>query len=246
MKCPQCSFQPIKEFNYCTECGFSYLNYQQEQVESKSASQWQHVKIAVIFFCVYFISLHAVFIFPFFAKTFLGFNIAYWFALDMALTFFFIAGEEKLRNIFRFKILKSLVVIVGALIGFYIVSLLYKLLINQFFAFNFQTNSIKVGTNLTYYHLLYVCLLPAISEEIAFRSFIYEKFKLAIGRYDAIVLTSILFAMIHLQPLMFIFFFFSGIVLSWVKDSTNSVIPCILLHFFYNLAILFWAQQSFL
>lgn len=241
MICPNCSYLSKCETNYCVECGFSYLRNYLEEIEVKNETQWQHIKIVLLFFSIYFTSFYSILIFPFFSKTFLGYDIVNLIALDIALTFFFIAGVEKTKEIFRFNLLKSIMAIAGGVVVLVLVGLLYKKSIILIFHFDLFNGSI-VGLNaLTYSHLLYLCLLPAISEEIAFRSFIYEKLKLVVSRFDAVVLTSILFAMIHLQLQMFIFHFFAGIVFCWVKDYTKSVIPCMILHFLFNLLIIIFS-----
>jgi hypothetical protein len=83
-----------------------------------------------------------------------------------------------------------------------------------------------------------VVLLAPLTEEWVFRGFVFEGLSLARGgAVTATVITSLLWASIHLQyswrEMSVIFVF--GLVLGAVRHATGSVWPLILLHVFNNL-----------
>ena len=80
-------------------------------------------------------------------------------------------------------------------------------------------------------------VMPAVWEEIAFRGLIQGKFGEVVGHKEAILLTSILFAIIHINFLSWIYLFFLGIVLGFLRHYTKSLWPCIVLHFMHNFVV---------
>lgn len=87
--------------------------------------------------------------------------------------------------------------------------------------------------------LLVFAVAPAIIEEIAFRGFILSGFESIRGKWQPILLTSLLFGLAHgvLQQTMITFLV--GMVLGLIAIQTKSIIPCILFHLTHNsLAVL--------
>lgn len=73
-----------------------------------------------------------------------------------------------------------------------------------------------------------------ILEEVLFRSIILDGF---IKRYNptkAIVVSSLLFGVLHLNPWQFIAAFILGIAIGWVYWKTKSLVSCIFIHFVNN------------
>ncbi|MEE0969901.1 MAG: type II CAAX endopeptidase family protein [Clostridia bacterium] len=85
--------------------------------------------------------------------------------------------------------------------------------------------------------------LPAICEEFFFRSVMsaeYEEY----GIGTALVMSSLLFGMIHFNFSQLIIYFFAGAVLFAVMYATRSLVGSILVHFLFNMYGLF--GQNFL
>jgi membrane protease YdiL (CAAX protease family) len=79
-----------------------------------------------------------------------------------------------------------------------------------------------------------IAVLPAIGEEILFRGVIVTALAGTFSRRIAVVVSSMLFATIHLTPLSFIHLTALGLVLGMVRVRSRSVYPCMLLHGLYN------------
>ena len=87
--------------------------------------------------------------------------------------------------------------------------------------------------------LLVFAVAPAIIEEIAFRGFILSGFESIRGKWQPILLTSLVFGLAHgvLQQSMITFVV--GMVLGLIAIQTKSILPCILFHLTHNsLAVL--------
>jgi membrane protease YdiL (CAAX protease family) len=78
-------------------------------------------------------------------------------------------------------------------------------------------------------------IVPAFVEEMLFRGVILSGFKENYSQKKAIIASSILFGLIHLNPWQFVTAFIVGIICAWVCLQTKSILPCIYMHLFNNL-----------
>jgi len=81
--------------------------------------------------------------------------------------------------------------------------------------------------------LIYVCLIGPILEEIIFRGFILKSMQ-KYGNLTAIIVSSILFSMFHLNLVQFVNPILMGIVLGFIAIKSKSIIPSIIAHIFNN------------
>jgi membrane protease YdiL (CAAX protease family) len=85
--------------------------------------------------------------------------------------------------------------------------------------------------------LFEACVMPAVWEEVAFRGLIQVRLGAAVRQREAIVLTAVLFAIIHCSALSGVYLFALGIVLGVIRARSGSLLPGMLLHFTHNLVI---------
>lgn len=83
------------------------------------------------------------------------------------------------------------------------------------------------------------CILPAITEEVAFRGLIQHWLTTVIRPWRAIVLGAALFAAIHLSVVSAPYLFLMGLLLGWSKWKTGSLYPAMVIHFLHNAVVLF-------
>ena len=80
---------------------------------------------------------------------------------------------------------------------------------------------------------------PAVLEEIAFRGFILSGLQSLRNKWQAILVTSVLFGIAHGVIQQTMITFVVGMVLGVIAVQTRSIIPCILFHMTHNsLAVL--------
>ena len=79
-----------------------------------------------------------------------------------------------------------------------------------------------------------VCLLPGITEEIAFRGLIQHWLHTVLRPWRAIMLASALFTALHLSVVSAPYIFLLGMLLGWVKWKSRSLYPSILMHIVHN------------
>ena len=92
-------------------------------------------------------------------------------------------------------------------------------------------------TGILYVIVIY-CLLPAITEEVAFRSVIYGEYR-KYGIFGAVILSSALFSLVHFSFSSLLSYFLCGAVLALVYEVTKSVFASMITHFLYNLMSVF-------
>lgn len=84
-------------------------------------------------------------------------------------------------------------------------------------------------------NFFFIALVPAVLEEIFFRGVLQTVFQRATGNpHVGIVITSVLFAAVHLNPTQFFPMVFLALVLGYVFYYTNSLFCSIAVHFFNN------------
>ncbi len=82
--------------------------------------------------------------------------------------------------------------------------------------------------------VLTIAVQPAIFEELAFRGVIGSAMQRVVGPREAILVTALLFATIHLSPASFPHLFVCGLALGYVRHRSGSLYPGMLLHFSHN------------
>ncbi len=106
-----------------------------------------------------------------------------------------------------------------------------------------QINSIpETATNLKI--SLAFILIPAIFEEILFRGVLFSEYR-KYGTVNAVIVTSVCFALFHFSLQNFVIYFFTGLVLGTITAVSRSVIPSIALHLLSN-TLNIYASDAFL
>ena len=172
--------------------------------------------------------------------------------LGFLITFFIVSERRKVNyakaNQFNFKI-NILVLIVVLAIG--AVALVgFNPLVSMFDAFAEKlgyvssVSNIDVSTTGKFIGtIFYIALLPAICEELIFRGIITNGVK-KYGIVVAVVVSSVLFALMHQNLQQLIYQLFLGAVMAYIALKTGSIIYTMVLHFLNNFIILLAAHLN--
>lgn len=76
--------------------------------------------------------------------------------------------------------------------------------------------------------------LAGVSEELVFRGFIQRRFGLHWRRSTAVVVTSVLFGVMHMEPLHLVFATAIGVLFGWIAELEESIVPCLVAHVLNN------------
>ncbi|HJZ46100.1 MAG TPA: type II CAAX endopeptidase family protein [Roseiflexaceae bacterium] len=103
---------------------------------------------------------------------------------------------------------------------------------------NPQVHDITQGQQLTPTHLIMLLLgtavMAPIVEELFFRGMLYPLLRRRLPVWLAVVANAVIFAALHFIPILLPILFVMGLLLSFVRARTNSVVPCILIHAINN------------
>lgn len=100
------------------------------------------------------------------------------------------------------------------------------------FAITGKQNAVNVGSS---YPLALIkhALLPALLEEMLFR-YLPMRLVAPYSKRNAIIISSVVFALIHMDIFSIPYAFFAGVVFILLSIATDSVIPSIIIHFINN------------
>lgn len=82
--------------------------------------------------------------------------------------------------------------------------------------------------------VLMICVQPAIFEELAFRGLIGSSLGFVLGARDGLIVTALLFSILHLSPFSFVHLAIIGLALGLLRRGSGSLYPCMLMHFCHN------------
>ena len=77
---------------------------------------------------------------------------------------------------------------------------------------------------------LSVALIGPVSEEICFRGLCYRRLKEGMPKWAAGLISSVFFGLAHGDPVWFLVGFVAGVSLSWIFETTGSLLPAIIVH----------------
>src|SRR5262249_4792921 len=102
-----------------------------------------------------------------------------------------------------------------------------------------ELRSIREGSLDSWWqYILVYALLAAMCEEIAFRGFILTGLRQRFNAWTAILISSLLFALYHMNVFQALPAFVLGVVLAILTVRSESVLPSMLLHFLNNGAVI--------
>lgn len=129
-----------------------------------------------------------------------------------------------------------------------LLSVVFALLMSNFQEYIFNLTNLKLpsdyGIYLSDYKILFGIIfyatLPAIFEEIFFRGLIFDKLRLIYSVKNSIIISGILFYLMHLIFGAFISILYIlplGFFLGYLRNRCNNLIYPIISHFFYNFVV---------
>ncbi len=84
-------------------------------------------------------------------------------------------------------------------------------------------------------------VIPALAEEMLFRSVLLCEYEYWKGGY-ALLISSLFFAMIHFSFTALVFYFWGGLVLGLLTIVTHSSFPAVILHMLWNFTALYFSD----
>lgn len=88
-----------------------------------------------------------------------------------------------------------------------------------------------------------MAVTPALVEELLFRKVILNSLA-PYGKKFAIVISAILFSLMHCNPSQFLHAFIAGLIFGWLAVKTKSVLPSMIIHLLNNSLSVFYLSLS--
>ena len=213
--------------------------------------------IIIIFLLIYtflgLIFLPFLFVFPVILITDISIG-QYWFLILLSeltlipiiLTFIYFDGSlQRIRDMLRFRNLKralllSIAIPIVVSIIDYILIFVYAFIYFGIFGEPSLDTDLGVTFSSNFFEILMIFMLIAIvapiSEELMFRGYILDSIQRLHGDKVAILLSSILFGLLHVFGGWYIVgsAFLGGLIYAWIRVKTDSLIPCIASHMMWN------------
>lgn len=238
--CSNCRKTISKDARYCPHCG-SYQNYRKQQKILEQARQkWEIIKRIIIFYTVYLVTIIPLFWLDD-ENVAQGMLIISWIDALVILSYWNIS-RTAILFLFRFNrdTLKYVMTAMGVLVPLLLVNFSYHHTITTFLEVQVVLVSdpfVKAGFGFGVI-VFGICLMPAIWEEIAFRGLIQTSLSKRFGKWEAILITSAMFAIIHISAFSWPYLFLLGITLGLIRWHSQSLWPAMVMHFLHNLVVI--------
>jgi len=95
-----------------------------------------------------------------------------------------------------------------------------------------------------FYIAITVAILPAILEELLIRGVVRSEYS-KYGGGAAIIMSSVLFGLLHFSPVRFPIYFFCGVVLALTASAADSIMPAVIVHVANNLFVLYFEKYVY-
>ena len=82
--------------------------------------------------------------------------------------------------------------------------------------------------------LIIVCFIGPIGEELILRAMIFRALRKGFSFPVSMIVCGVLFGIYHEQPVQGVYTALFGMVLCYLYEKTNSILPCIVMHISYN------------
>ncbi len=250
--CPYCNAKLKSVFYFCTKCAVPYKDVATviPPHTKRTLSYEESVRLkaphATTLFWTYF---STVFVFAVFFSflpqdQFLGIKLIIPGLTIMLITLIFsVLFWKSLINQFKeigFFNKYFIISIIGLAILLGINYGYHKIFYTFFSSLEWDLSYIKyknTGMNL-WVIITFYCVIPAITEEIAFRGLLQHWLTAALSPQKAILISSALFATLHFSLISFPYLFLVGLFFSWVKLRTSSLYPVIIFHCIHNFVVI--------
>tara|TARA_B110000438_G_scaffold253521_1_gene259178 strand:+ start:2818 stop:3663 length:846 start_codon:yes stop_codon:yes gene_type:complete len=115
----------------------------------------------------------------------------------------------------------------------------------EIFKSNNYSKEIFDSLNNNYFLIFFLaCIVAPFCEEVIFRGYLYKIVKEKSNIATGVIINSIIFGVIHLEPSSIVPAAILGIALSIIRIKTKSLLPSITIHTFHNLLALIVTSQT--
>jgi len=143
--------------------------------------------------------------------------------------------KEQDKDIISIKGISLVTILIVSLLGLMIQPIVSLVnLVSMLFTTNGISAAMNAVKNMSLgLKLFAIALLPAIGEELLFRGLIYGSYRKK-GMYNALILSALLFGLLHMNLNQFLYATILGIFLVLLMETTGNIIAPMIVHFVFN------------
>jgi membrane protease YdiL (CAAX protease family) len=233
MKCPKCETENTKAHPFCGKCGTKLIARPEDNYHVA-------VRNTKVFFFI-LLGYIALLNFAKFKSNYITSLITDLIFAGIVITFFLL-NYKVLIAFIRPKVsnVKLLIILCVSFPAFAFIITHFADFLNQS-SFNSNNSSYYEHYSDSPFPLLFciisIGVFPAIFEEIAFRGILFNELKNIMSVNATIILTTILFTILHFSFISFLWIFPIGLLFGYLRSKYNTLIYGIIGHFIYNTSI---------
>lgn len=240
-RCPHCQGEMIANTRFCSSCGF-HVEVVAPQAEDAKPFTGLAAVMTIYFLmlvvCGYLKFGHHVASFDLLETSVLAIS-------GIILVFAFNNRKELFPILFNKNIRWWLLPIIalGAVAANIGISQLVEF-INPLNSKLFRPYMYEDTTHPLMWSILNIAIQPALFEELTFRGLMHNHLQRSMGITEAMVITSLLFAILHLSPISFLWLFPFGFLAAWMRKRSGHLWYGIVFHFCFNLTFILMAAAE--
>lgn len=149
---------------------------------------------------------------------------------------YIIGNKFDLRKTIRFNKIKFSNILLIIIFSYLAIPLMTLInLISMLFVKNNIQNTVEViiNENPLYVSIFAIALIPCIFEETVYRGIFYNEYR-KVSVINGILLSALLFALLHMNFNQFFYAFVMGIIFVILIEATDSILSSMIMHFIIN------------
>ncbi len=156
--------------------------------------------------------------------------------LIIPMLFYIIITKQNILEVIRLKKIKTVNMFLAIVFAFLITPLMTLLnLISLLFSTNVIDDTVTnvVENNPLFLSLFIIAFIPCIFEEAVYRGVFFHEYR-KVNPLKAVVLSGLLFGLLHMNFNQFIYAFAMGVVFAVMIEATDSILTTMIIHFTIN------------
>jgi membrane protease YdiL (CAAX protease family) len=238
LQCLQCNERIVPTDRFCGSCGKEVISVQENPTAKSDVMQILTPTLGYYFITLVLVATYGLTdIFP---EGFEGLVVIS--AIDIVLVIifwaFYFTEMKPLFSVGRINFGLMGLTMAGAAIAGILVTVLAEVI--QFSIQDdvfYSTYLFEDTSNPFLWAVLFICVLPAIFEEVAFRGFLYSNLEKVTTAQGAIYITAFIFGIIHLAVISMIWLVPGGLIFAYLRMKYKTLWYGIVGHFTYNFTI---------
>jgi len=238
--CKACGKRISWAARFCPACGARHVSLAERRARTRrEAGRWRLVKGCIVFYMIYLASIVPLFWAP---EEHLATGMLVVSLVDAALVIVYwrTSGFQfRPMVVMSRPAVKWTAIALAALPAMLAVNYVYHSRLLELFGVDAPgiADPFELAGYAFWVVVLAVCVMPAVWEEIAFRGLVQGRLSQAVGEREALVMTAVLFAIIHRSAISAPYLLALGLVLGALRRRSGSLVPGMVLHFLHNLGV---------